>query len=181
MTRPLRPLVLAAFLLGVPMQAGRAADAPPSPIKLAKIGKASTALVVLKSRAGYGNAFCVHASGIFVTSERVAREATVDASLTLVLAAALPAQRVVNAKFVHADLGLALLQVDGEKKLAALALGLPDALVELADLYVFGYPCEVVPRAAEIGYPAIAVHRGSVAALQRKTGALHNVKLDGAL
>ena len=56
--------LLAVFFIG---ERSFSSDDPPSQAEIAKLGKASTALVDMKPR--YATAFCIHPSGLFVTND----------------------------------------------------------------------------------------------------------------
>src|SRR5262249_58795248 len=103
-----------------------------------------------------GTAFCVQASGIFLTCEQVVRFAGPAPQVTLVLDPGLPSQRVLRAKLLRADkdLDLALLRAEGAGELPALPLGSVDQLTELADVVVFGFPPWSRPAPARTEYPA---------------------------
>jgi hypothetical protein len=156
-----------------------AAD-PLSKEEVARLGKASTALVVVKPQTGYGSAFCVHASGLFITNEHVVRNAgTID----LVLDPGLKSQKVLAAKVLRADkdLDLALVRVEGAKELAALPLGSDDKLSELAEVIAFGFPfgAELSPDKKE--FPAVSVNAGSITSLRHKDGELFRIQVDASL
>jgi hypothetical protein len=158
-----------------------AADEPLSRTDLAKIGKAATALVEISNR--NATAFCVHATGLFVTNEHVIREAG-TAPIKLVLDAGTKTQRVLQAKVIRRDkaLDLALLHVEGETKLPALALGSDDDLTELMELVAFGFPFGRALSVDREEYPTISVNVGSVTALRRnRNRELTRIQLDVAL
>src|SRR6516165_4019689 len=68
---------IVASLLSLLWTSWSAADEPLARTQLAKLGKAATALVEVKAgpaqglHQGYGSAFCIHPSGLFVTNEHV--------------------------------------------------------------------------------------------------------------
>ena len=154
---------------------------PLSKVELSKRGKEATALLELQPRTSYAAAFCVHASGLFVTAEQPLRlRGNVD-TVVLVLRSGLKTQKAFKAKVVRrdAELNLALLRIDGVDGLPALPLGADDDLAELLELVAFGFPSG--PDLAEGEYPALTVKLGHVASLQRKTGDLIRVQLDTGL
>jgi S1-C subfamily serine protease len=172
--------LLCLFLLA--WTAGMAARAEDPPrVKLSKQGKAATALLEIKP--GYGSAFCVHPSGMFVTNEHVVRSAGESGAVTVVLDPGLKTQRILRGKVVRADkdVDLALVRVEGQKDLPTLPLGSADDLTELMELVAFGFPfgTELAPEEGQ--YPAISVNVGSVTSLRRKKGELYYIQLDAAL
>jgi hypothetical protein len=62
-------LLTAGLLLAAP---ARAADTELSRVQVAHLGKAATALaeVTRQGGKGYGTAFCIHPSGLFVSNEQ---------------------------------------------------------------------------------------------------------------
>jgi hypothetical protein len=158
----------------------RAADEPLSRVQIARLGKAATALVEVKSARGQGNgsAFCVHKDGWFLTNAHVAQ-----GELTLVLNPSLQSEKAYPARVVRSDtdLDLALLKADGARDLPALALGSDEALEELMDVFAFGFPLAGSPAPGRDGYPAISVNAGSITALRRQDGRLKEIQLDAEL
>jgi S1-C subfamily serine protease len=79
-------------------------------VEIARIGKAATALVEVKARHGFGSAFCIHSSGLFLTNSHVAK-----GDVTLILNPSLKTERAYPAKVIRSDneLDLALLRIDG--------------------------------------------------------------------
>jgi hypothetical protein len=150
-------------------------------VKLSRLGKAATALVEIKP--GYGSAFCVHSSGLFVTNEHVVRAAGDNGAVTLVLDPGLKSQRVLKGTVVRADrdADLALVRVPGEKNLPTLPLGNAEDLTELMELVAFGFPFGTELSQEEGQYPAISVNVGSVTSLRHKKGELYYIQLDAAL
>jgi hypothetical protein len=177
MTTSLPSLCVAAVLTLAP--AIRADE--PQRVKVARLGKAATALVEVKP--DYGSAFCVHPSGLFVTNEHVVRSAGESGTVTLVLDPGLKTQRVLRGKVVRADadVDLALIRADGAKDLRALPLGSADDLVELMGLIAFGFPFGPALATDKDEYPAVSVNVGSVTSLRRRKGELYRIQLDAAL
>src|SRR5262249_46504467 len=137
---PMVAAVRASSILTVFLAAlGRcpAADEPLSRVELGKRGKAATALVEMKPRRGYGSAFCIHPSGLFLTHAPGAQ-----GELTPVLNPGLKTEKSYPARVVRSDkeLDLALLRIDGVKDLPALALGSDEDLSELMEVVAFGFP-----------------------------------------
>jgi hypothetical protein len=150
-------------------------------VKLSRQGKAATALVEIKP--GYGSAFCVHSSGLFITNEHVVRSAGENGTVTLVLDPGLKTQRVLRGKVVRTDkdVDLALVRVQGQKDLPTLPLGSADDLSELMELVAFGFPFGTDLAPEEGQYPAISINVGSVTSLRRRKGELYYIQLDAAL
>jgi hypothetical protein len=170
-------LSLAGFVRTDPPKA----EAPP-PTDIVRNGKSATALVEVAGR-GYGTAFCVHASGLFVTNEHVARAAGKGGTLTLVLHPGLGEQRLLKAQVVRTDreADLALLRVTNGGTLAALPLGSVADIRELSDVTAFGYPFGKALALDRKEYPAVSVNHGQVTSLRRKGGKLERIQLDVAL
>jgi hypothetical protein len=156
----------------------RAADKALSRVQIARAGKAATALVVVKGRGGLGSAFCVHPSGFFLTNEHVAQ-----GELSLVLNPGQKTEKAYPARVIRSDKGLdlALLRVQGDGKLPALALGSDEKLEELMELVAFGFPFGQGLAPSDRQYPAVSVNVGSITSLRRKSGRLHRIQLDAAL
>jgi hypothetical protein len=172
MTSMIARLGTLAVLLTAVTRCG-AADEPPPLVHVARIGKAATALVEVKTARGQGNgsAFCIHPSGWFLTNAHVAQ-----GELTLVLSPGLKAEKSYPARVVRSDAeqDLALLRVEGVKGLPALALGSDEGLEELAEVVAFGFPFGTALR-------AISVNAGSVTALRHKDGRLDRIQFDAAM
>ncbi len=173
-TRAWVPLVLLLAL-------GRchAADEPLTKVEIAKIGKAATALVEVKSRFAYGSAFCIHPSGLFLTNEHVAGQG----NLAIILNPGLDNEKVCKARLIRADkeLDLALVRVDDVKDLPIVSLGVDDKLAELMEVVAVGFPFGTALAPDRKGYPAVSINTGSITALRRKNDALHRIQLNVAL
>ncbi len=159
-----------------------AADEPLSRSEITKRAKGATAL--LQTQPGSATAFCVHASGLFVTNQHAVRAQGSGApTVKLVLDAGLRTQKVLNGEVVRVDkeLDLALLRVAGQPALAALTLGSDEDLDELAELIAFGFPFGTA-LAKPGQFPTISVNLGSVTSLRRdEKGDLHRIQLDAEL
>src|SRR5262249_44241122 len=171
-------LLIVAFLMLC--RSGAGGDQGLTKVEIAKIGKAATALVECKGRMSYGSSFCVHLAGLFITNAHVVQG---DATVTLVLHPAEKNQKSFAAKVVRrdADLDLALLSIEGEKGLSALALGSADGIRELEDLVACGFPFGAALASEKGVYPAVSINTSSVTALRKKDGELYRIQLDGAL
>jgi hypothetical protein len=169
-------LLAAALAVALPA-AGRADKDKPTKVEIAKRGKAATAFVTTKG--GTGTAFCVHPSGLFLTTDHAVRGAD-GGEVTLVLDSALTTQKVLKAKVVRTDkdLELALVRADGAKNLPSLSIGSVDGLAELADVVACGFATERPPPALKADYPAISVNAGTVTTLGQKDGQLRYVMVN---
>src|SRR5438128_648068 len=74
------------------------ADEPLKRTDIVKLAKPATALVEVKP--GYGSAFCVHSSGLFVTNEHVVRS---GGAISVILDPGLKTQQVLKAKVLRKD------------------------------------------------------------------------------
>lgn len=175
-------LFVSAVALAVVGQVFPAAGEPLDKPELARRGKAATALLEVKPGQAYASAFCVHPSGLFVTSMHAVREHGGD-SLKLILDAATPAEKSLQARVVRQDAesDLALLRATAEAPLPVLALGKADDLVELAEVASFGFPFGTALATEKGAQPAISVNLGSITSLRMKDKELHLVQLDAPL
>ncbi len=148
--------------------------------KIAKAGKAATAMVVGKLRGVQGSAFCIHPSGVFLTNEHVIRE---EGAVTLVLNPGGKAARVFSVKVLRSDatLDLALLRVEGEKDLPTLDLAADNKLAETDEVIAFGFPFGEQLAVSRMEFPAVSVNVGKVTSLREKDGELHRIQLDAVL
>jgi DNA-binding beta-propeller fold protein YncE len=157
-----------------------AADEPLTRVQIARIGKASTALVEVQAARGQGHAsaFCIHPDGWFVTNAHVAQ-----GELTLVLNTSLKTEKTYPARVVRSDseLDLALLHIEGTKDLPALALGSDEGLEEQMDAMAFGFPLAGGQPQGRAGHPSISVNAGSITALRRQDNRLKVIQLDAEL
>ena len=149
-------------------------------VEIGKRGKAATAFVEVP-RVGTGTAFCVHASGLFVTNEHVVHGVKED--IVLVLNPSLGGERVLKAKVVRVDpaLDLALLRVEGAKDLPSLPLGSMKEVAELSEVVACGFPLGFSLSPDRKNYPAISVNAGSVNALRYKDRELQHLQIDISL
>jgi WD40 repeat protein/S1-C subfamily serine protease len=148
-------------------------------VQLARIGKAATAFVKVNAPRGQasGSAFCIHPSGLFLTTADVAQ-----GELALVLDPSLQTEKAYPARVVRSDndLDLALLRADGARDLPALSLGSDEGLEELMDVVALGFPL-VGAQAPGRGHPAVSVNAGSITALRRQDGRLKEIQLAAEL
>jgi S1-C subfamily serine protease len=207
MARIHRVFVVAA-LVALTGASVRAADEQFTPTQLARLGKAATALVEVKAgpgqfRQGYGSAFCIHASGLFVTNEHVVNpsgpgigsQPGTGAQINLVLNPGEKTEKSYTARVVRTDkqLDLALLRIDNAKDFRALHLGDDEELEELMDVVAFGFPFGAAmggvgappigqpPSANRHDYPSVSVNAGRITALRRKGGDLDRIQLDATI
>jgi hypothetical protein len=152
---------------------------PLTKVEIAKIGKAATALVEVKTRSAYGSAFCIHPSGLFITNEHVAGQG----NLTVILNPGSKDEKVCKAKLIRADkeLDLALLRVEEVNDLPILSFGADDKLAELMEVVTVGFPFGTALAPDGKGYPAVSVNNGSITALRHKNDVLHRIQLDAPL
>lgn len=137
--------------------------------KITRAGKAATVLVLGKLRSVQGSGFCINSNGVFVTNEHVVRG---ESEVNLVLNSGLKTARVVTARVLRTDPGLdlALLKVDGQKPLPALALAADNTVSETDELIVFGFPFGQRLALDRKESPAISVNVGKVTSLREKDG-----------
>ena len=174
----MRITILGVLLLAVLAQVGRADVAA----GVVPRGKAATAFVELPGDQGSATAFCVSASGLFVTNEHVVHGLG-GGTIKLVLRPGRSDQRVVQARIlrVDTDADLALLQAPPPGSYTALSLGDSDALTETTEVVAFGYPFGRDLSANDKDYPAISVSVGRVTALRVQNGKLDRIQLDASL
>ena len=176
--------------------------------QLAKLGKAASALVEVGGGQGqafgqgpaYGSAFCVHPSGLFVTTEHVIHPPNrfggnpqgAEGPITLVVNPGQKTEKSYAVRVVRVDkeLDLALLRADGVRNFPALSLGDDENLKELMDVVAFGFPYGPEMAGARVGqpaqtgrreYPSVSVNAGNVTALRRKNGSLDRIQFDATL
>ncbi len=149
-------------------------------VEIAKLGKAATAYVEVKSTHTSATAFCVHADGLFITCEHVVGGMS---EIDLVLNSSLSDQRVLTAKVVHTDkaLDLALLRVEKAGKLTPLKLGSIDDVSELMNVVAIGFPFGRFLSNDMADYPSVTLNTGSVTALRRKGTVLDRIQIDAAV
>jgi hypothetical protein len=160
-------------------------------VGVGKIGKSATALVEVKARGGYGSAFCIHPSGLFLTNAHVVqpfgtyppRVRVPPVEITLVLDPGLRTERPYRARVVRSDKGLdlALLRIDGARALHALTLGSDEKLTELEEVVAVGFPFGTALAPGRKEYPAVSINAGSITSLRRKDDRLHRIQMDVAL
>ena len=151
------------------------------PAEVIRQGKRATALV--QSDVAEGTAFCIAASGLFVTNQHVIADAANKNKLTLVLNAGEATQRIVQASVVREDkqADLALLQTVEKDGFTPLQQGDAESLVETQSVIAFGYPFGSDLAVGKAQFPPISVNVGRITALRREGGSLREIQLDAAL
>ncbi|MFI5459892.1 MAG: S1C family serine protease [Isosphaerales bacterium] len=149
-------------------------------------GKKATALVEIKTAEGQasGSAFCVDASGLFITNAHVVRGAGHGKDdVRLVVDIGRKTQRSLRAKVLRADdsLDLALLKVDADAGLNPLELGKEDTLRETTPVVTFGFPFGRRTIVGRETYPDMTVLPSRITSLRRDNGRLEGVQFDGQL
>jgi hypothetical protein len=157
------------------------ADKPLTRVEIAKIGEDGTALVEIKlpgRRGGFGSAFCIHPSGLFITNEHVAQ-----GDISIILKPGSKEEKVYKAKIVRSDKeqDLALLRIEDVKDLPTLSLGSDEKLEKQMELLAVGFPFGDALATDRKGYPEVSINSGRISALRRKNDALHRIQLDAAL
>jgi S1-C subfamily serine protease len=173
---------IAAFLVAFAAACGPVLAQAPESIER---GKRATALVEIRDGTtlkGYGSAFCIDPSGIFVTNAHVA-EAVAAARLKLVLNPGEANQSSVSAQVLRADKAadLAVLQVDTAGRYDALPLGAAGALYDSEEVTAFGYPFGAGLALDERDAPSVSVNVGRVTSLRKRAGELDLIQVDAAL
>ncbi|HZT40642.1 MAG TPA: trypsin-like peptidase domain-containing protein [Chthonomonadaceae bacterium] len=145
------------------------------------LGKEATALAEVADGKVSGTAFCIQASGLFVTNCHVVEEAT-DGKLSLVLRPGEKNQKVVAARVLRKDkdMDLALLVADAAS-VRPLELDDSDQLVETLPVMAFGYPFGRELALGDNEYPSVTVSMGHVTALRKHEGELEEIQLDAVL
>ncbi len=183
MPMPGRVFAAIVFLL-MWMSQGGSAEENLSRRDVARMAKPATVLVDAKPH-GMATAFCIHASGLFITNEHVVQGVKEDGTVTLVLDAGLKAQRTVKAKVLRRDkdLDLALLQTEtGDQPFTVLALGSEANVTELAELVVLGFPFgNAMERSGDL-YPTVSINAVNVSSLRMDSAReLNRIQVDSNL
>jgi S1-C subfamily serine protease len=201
---------VATILLSCLLAGARATDDQLTRTELARLGKAATALVETKAgpdappivQPGYGSAFCIHPSGLFLTNEHVVHprgpfignQQSVPAEVTLILNPGEKTEKSYTGRVVRTDkqLDLALVRAEGAKNLPTLSLGSDEKLEELMEVVALGFPFGTAlssdgfppgrrPAGSPREYPSVSVNAGSITALRLKDGALDRIQLDATI
>ena len=130
------------------------------PLDAVQRAKQATALVEVETPDGAseGSAFCIDASGLFITNAHVVDPLEVGGKLTMILRPGEKDQKIVPAHILSLDktADLAILQADVPLKIVPLSLGSADALVETMSVVAFGYPFGSDLALKEGDYPGIS-------------------------
>lgn len=158
------------------------ADIAPDVVQRAK---QATVFVEVEEKEGIaeGSAFCIDATGLFVTNAHVVEALAVGGKLTLVLRSGEKDQIKFTAHVLALDkeVDLALLQADHPPKLTTLTLGNSEGLLETTSVVAFGYPFGTDLAAKEGNAPSITVSTGHITALRKVNGVLTDIQLDASL
>jgi S1-C subfamily serine protease len=148
--------------------------------EIAKIGKASTALIHLPDSHASGSGFCIHPAGFFITNAHVVAP---GGRINLVLGSGTRAQKVYPCKLLRTDKeqDLALLSVAGNDTFKSLPLGSDEKLTELEEVIAFGFPFGSALSVNKKDYPAVSINSGSVTALRFHDQRLDKIQLDAAV
>lgn len=157
------------------------------PAKVVESAKRATALVEIPladQQKGFGSAFCIDASGVFVTNAHVA-DAAKGGQIRLILSPGEADQKIVDAKVLKSektlDLALLKIEVAPADALPVLPLGDAASLYDTMELTAFGYPFGEALSLNSTEYPAVSVSTGRVTSLRKKAGALEIVQVDAVL
>ena len=147
--------------------------------------KQATALVDVEEEDGIGegSAFCIDASGLFVTNAHVVEDLKPGGKLMVVLHSGEKDQAKLAARVLKMDkeLDLAVLQVSRTRGLSVMALGNSEGLVETMPIAAFGYPFGSELAIKEGDFPAITVSTGHVTSLRKSKGFLVAIQVDASL
>ena len=151
-------------------------------LEVLKAGKSATALIeALDGESSIATAFCIDASGLFVTNSHVV---SAGSKFRLVVNSGTAAQSVYAAKAVRNEpkFDLALVQAEGATGLKALKLGKDDSLIETMDVIAFGYPFGKSNKIAKgEPSPSVSVNMGRITSLRMPNGKLTSIQLDVVL
>lgn len=153
------------------------ADIPPEVVER---GKKATALVVMQGGQGFGSAFCIDPTGLFVTNHHVIENSP---NPVLVLSPGEKEQEFVKARVVRQDpvADLALLKVDGHGPFITLPLGEVSTLSETMEIAAFGYPFGKELALGKDQYPNVTISLGHITSLRKDKGVLKQVQLDASV
>jgi hypothetical protein len=163
----------------IPVQA----QVKPDAIERAKRATALVEVVTDKGQAT-GSAFCIDASGLFVTNAHVIAEAGTGDRIQLVVDIGRRTQRSLRATALWTDdlQDLALLKVQpGGRPLFALTLGKDANLKEGTEVTTFGFPFGPQLALDENTYPEVSVNLSRVTSLRREQERLGTIRFDGQL
>ena len=145
----------------------------PTPVEIAKIGKAAIAFVKNPSGSGRtGGAVCVDSAGLFVTNRSVVESAK-EEGVSLVLNPGQKSQKTLKARVVYIDKEnqLALLMAETEEKLPSVSLAPRDDALELTEVVVFGFRFGL-QLSDKSEFPPLNVFNSRIISLLSKEGVL---------
>jgi DNA-binding beta-propeller fold protein YncE len=155
------------------------------PIESVLRAKQSTALVDVEERDGTaeGSAFCIDATGLFITNSHVVEDLKPGGRLMLILHSGESDQVKMPANIVKQDKDkdLAVLQAAHPRNLTPLTLGNSGGLVETMSVVAFGYPFGKDLALKDGDFPSISVSTGHITALRKIDGDLASIQLDASL
>jgi len=152
-----------------------------TPLTRAEVAqRAKPAVAFVVTRGGQGTAFCVHASGLFVSNAHVVQDVPINGKFKLVLNSGQADEKIHEATVVKTDRArdLALLKVDTTDTLKALPLSEGKGPSELDEVIAFGFPFGTA-LADKNSYPTITVNIMHVTSLKMNAQAeLDRIQLD---
>ncbi len=187
-----RAVVIASMVLAVNLVGTTRGDEPPdlSGEELARRGTEATA-IINGPAASQATAFCVHPSGLFVTTAAAILHPTAgefSPTVRLTLRPGQPDESVHLAKVLRClwNPGLALLQVDGAAGLTALSHAPSASVEELLDVVAFDVPVresglQRYRRLTQRQPLRVHICTGSISALQREKTELRRIQFDAPL
>jgi hypothetical protein len=140
-------------------------------------GKRATALV--ERPGGTATAFCIEASGLFITNAHVVQSRK-EVALVLNPSEKDELRLVASVLRVDPKLDLALLRARHSAPLPHLSLVVAPDLHETLEVTAFGYPFGKF-LATGGGYPSISVSTGKITSLRKQDGRLERIQLDASL
>lgn len=170
---------LLVCLLAAVLRCGIAQAASP----VVEQAKRATALVESIDTDSSGTAFCIDASGLFVTNAHVVEGVPLGGLVNLVTRPGEVDQKIHQAQVVRTikDLDLALLQTETGIGMRALKLGSTDRLAETDSVAAIGFPFGTALALDEDEYPSATVNIGRVTALRKSRGVVQQIQTDAAI
>lgn len=170
-------VVMALFVVAPALLVAQGVDR----VEIGKKAKAATALVEVSGGLQHGSAFCVHASGLFLTNSHVVDGAK---DVKIILNSSLKNEEIVKAFVVREDknLDLALLRIEDKATIPVpLGLGSSEELAELTEVIAVGFPFGKNLAFGKDNYPAVSVNLGRITSLRFNKGQLERIQLDAAI
>jgi len=145
--------------------------------------KRATALVSVLDGYSFGSAFCIDASGLFVTNEHVVRGVRNEKQMVLVLNSGTDGEKKYPARVLRVDeeTDLALLKIESDAPLPTLELGSSDKLFETMPVAALGFPFGDELALEPGASPNVTVNVGRITALRRAKGRLREIQTDAAV